>query len=157
LQGKRPDPRNGRAVRAGGGREGFSGGGVGVELFSLTYTENSHTKGNMIFKYLGYSLSVVLAITSFFFFVSSIYAGYKYLIGFTTQKKSVARSARLIFLAALAFLASLFTLLFTENGFSWNLLGTFVIIAMLIFGVIQFGNFVNSSSTMKESDESAKN
>ena len=111
----------------------------------------------MIFKYLGYSLSVVLAITSFFFFVSSIYAGYKYLTGFTTQKKSVARNARLIFLAALAFLASLFTLLFTENGFSWNLLGTFVIIAMLIFGVMQFGNFVNGSSTMKESDESAKN
>jgi len=111
----------------------------------------------MILEYIGYSISAILALTSLMLFISGIYAGYKYLTGFTTQKKSSEQSSRLMLLSALTFLASLFVFLVTENGFSWNLVATFLFFSILILGIVLLSNFVNSFTIMKESDKRSKN
>ena len=94
----------------------------------------------MIFRYLGYLLSIILIICSIVLFVVSVYVSYKYSDSLLPTQKSISARMKYSFLSMLSFFSSLFIFLTTENGFSWENVGVLlgIIIALSILLYIDF-------------------
>jgi hypothetical protein len=107
----------------------------------------------MILDYIGYSISIILAISSVVLFVASIYVRIKdlYLTKLNLTENSLKTGNMYTIFSILFFLLSVFMFLTTENGFSWGDLLFFllIMIAFLVFMGIDYSirrrslNYIN--------------
>lgn len=96
-------------------------------------------------KYLGYSISIILVINTFVFFVLSVYVSYKGMKSLPSRRAQIDNT-KYLFLSSLSACLGLFVFLISENGFSWNALGISLgLLAMLC--LFLGANFVITSKT----------
>ena len=72
-------------------------------------------------QYLGYSVSLILFILTFVFFILNIYTNYKDIKSLFRRKLQVGNS-KYLYWSFLTLSLSLLVFMTTENGFSWDIL-----------------------------------
>ena len=97
----------------------------------------------MILQYLGYAISIVLAITAVVCFGASIYFGYKYTDNFLPTQKSTKANTKYLLLCTISLFAAAFVVMTTESGFSWKTLFLFLGMLIVLSVFITIGAVVN--------------
>ncbi len=102
----------------------------------------------MMMQYFGRSIAIGLLILAFVFFILSIYVSYKGINITKTlpSRRSQISKTKYLFLGGLSLSLSLFVVLTTENGFSWDAVcGSVGLLVML--SALLAANFVITSKT----------
>ena len=100
----------------------------------------------MLIRYFGYAISIILFVLTFVLFTLSVYLGYRETNNLLPSQRSQRTNAKYLFLSFLSLSLSLFVLLITENGFSWDAL--FASVGLLVMLSLFLGvNFVVTSKT----------
>ncbi len=100
----------------------------------------------MILQCIGYTISIILAITAVVCFGASIYFGYKYANNWLPTPKSIKANTKYLLLGMLSLFSSVFVFLTTMNGFSFESLVSVLIGMMIVSFVIMIGHVVSSGT-----------
>lgn len=101
----------------------------------------------MLIRYFGYTISIILLVLMFVFFILSIYFSYKETNNLLPTQKSQRINTKYLFLCFLNLSLSLFVFLITENGFSWDALLASVGLLTMLSLFLGVNYFITSKTT----------
>lgn len=90
---------------------------------------------------IGYLISLVFALLTGVFILMGIYVGYKHYGKLPSDKKT---GIRYFILAILSWSLALFIFLTIENGFTWEILGISVCLAIILILLLKIDNFIRT-------------